>query len=241
MSRYRGEELHHEVRFPGETDEYRRARDELLAAEVALRRQVEAVAEQRRALPPGGEPPVDYTFEGWDEAAGAGRSVHLSELFEAGKDTLFLYSFMFVPGEQGLPLEQGCASCTSIVDAVDGEVPHLTQRISFAAVAKAPLERFRAHAATRGWRHTRLLSSAGTTYNVDYHAEAPDGAQLPIATVFSRGDGRIRHRWSSELLFAPVDPGQNPRHVDFMWPLWPILDRTPEGRGADWGPSLEYR
>jgi len=30
------------------------------------------------------------------------------------------------------------------------------------------------------------------------------------------------------------------RHVDFMWPLWNILDRTPEGRGSDWGPRLEY-
>ena len=32
----------HPVRFPGESDEYRRARDELLGAEIELRRQIEA-------------------------------------------------------------------------------------------------------------------------------------------------------------------------------------------------------
>ena len=100
-----------------------------------------------------------------------------------------------------------------------GELPHVTQRINFAVVAKAPLERFRAHAAARGWRNARLLSSADTTYNRDYQAEAPDGAQLPIATVFLKRGGKIYHAWSSELLFGPRDPDQHPRHVDFMWPL----------------------
>jgi predicted dithiol-disulfide oxidoreductase (DUF899 family) len=235
---YEGEELLHEVRFPGETDGYRRARDELLAAEIEVRRQLEAVAAQRRALPPGGEPPTDYVFEEWDDGAGAARPVRLSELFSDGKDTLFLYSFMFVPGEAGLPLEQACPSCTSIIDAIDGEVPHLVQRIDFAVSAKAPIGHFRDHAGRRGWRHARLLSSAGSTYNSDYHAEDDAGRQLP--TVFVRRDGGIRHAWSSELLFAPTDPGQHPRHVDFMWPLWPIFDRTPGGRDPVWEPRLDY-
>jgi predicted dithiol-disulfide oxidoreductase (DUF899 family) len=59
--------------------------------------------------------------------------------------------------------------------------------------------------------------------------------------VFARRDGRIHHFWSSELFDAPRDPGEHPRHVDFMWPLWAILDRTPDGRGADWNPKLDYR
>jgi predicted dithiol-disulfide oxidoreductase (DUF899 family) len=41
-------------------------------------------------------------------------------------------------------------------------------------------------------------------------------------------------------MMAPSDPGQDMRHVDFMWPLWMILDRTPSGRGADWRPALNY-
>jgi len=230
----------HDVRFPAESDQYRRARDELLKAEIDLRRQIEVVAAQRRRLPLGGPVPRDYTFEEWDPGANAARPVRLSELFSEGKDTLFLYSHMFIPGKAGLLLEEGCPSCTSIIDAIDGELPHITQQINFAVVAKAPIDRFRAHAQTRGWRHARLLSSANNTYNRDFQAEAPDGAQFPMATVFARRDGKIHHFWSSELFLVPSQPGQDPRHVDFMWPLWLVLDRTPEGRGTDWRPQLDY-
>jgi predicted dithiol-disulfide oxidoreductase (DUF899 family) len=230
----------HAFRFPGETDEYRRARDELLRAEMELRRQIDAVAAQRRRLPFGGQPPTDYTFQEWDPGACAARGVRLSELFETGRDTLCLYSFMFDPGPTGRPLEVACPMCTSMLDGIDGELPHITQRISFAVAAKAPIERFQAHAHTRGWRHARLLSSAATTYNRDYGAETSDAEQRPMATVFVRRDGEIRHFWSSELLMAPLDPGQGPRHVDYMWPLWAILDRTPEGRDPDWMPRLRY-
>ena len=229
----------HDVRFPGESAEYRQAREKLLQAEIELRRQSEAVSAQRRKLPLGGVVAHDYSFSEWDAGTNAPRTVRLSELFEDGKDTLFVYSHMFVPGQAGLPLEEACPSCTSIIDAIDGAVPHSTQRINFAVVAKAPLEQFRAHGRSRGWRHARLLSSADNTYNHDYQAEGPDG-QTPIATVFVRRDGKIHHFWSSELMLAPTDPGNDPRHVDFMWPMWLVFDRTPEGRGKDWGPELDY-
>jgi len=222
------------MRWPRESDEYRRARDELLQAEIDLRRQEEALAAQRRALPLGGAVPEDYAFDGADG------EVRLSELFADGNDTLFIYSFMFIPDENGDPLGAACPSCTSIIDSVDGAARHLMQPINFAVSAKVPIERFLAHAQTRGWRHARLLSSARSTYNRDYNAESEDGAQLPIASVFVRRDATIRHFWSSELFGARPEPGQNPRHVDFMWPLWAVLDRTHEGRGTDWGPRLEY-
>jgi predicted dithiol-disulfide oxidoreductase (DUF899 family) len=228
----------HTVRFPGETDEFRLARNELLEAEIDLRRRTEAVAAQRRSLPLGGEVPTDYGFEE-SSGEGATRTVRLSELFEDGKDTLVLYSFMFLPGETG-PLDNACPACTSIIDAVDGQAPHLTQLINLAVAAKVPIEQFREHARTRGWRNIRLLSAANTTYNRDYHTETPDGSQRPIATVFIRREEKIHHFWSSELAFAPADPSQHPRHVDFMWPLWNILDLTPEGRGSGWHPRLEY-
>ena len=239
MATSTGSKSLHKVRFPGESEQYRKAREELLHAEIDLRRQIEAVAAKRRKLPAGGVVPSDYTFDEWDAGRSAARPVRLSELFADGKDTLFLYSHMFIPGKAGLPLEQGCPSCTSIIDAMDGAVPHITQRINFAVVAKAPIEQFRAHAKSRGWRHARLLSSANNSYNHDYHAEGPHG-QDPMATVFTRRDGKIRHFWSSELYLVPTDPGEDMRHVDFMWPLWSVLDRSPEGRGADWRPELEY-
>ncbi len=230
----------HTVRFPGETDELRLARNELLQAEIDLRRQTEAVAAQRRSLPLGGEVPTDYGFEEPSGEAGMTRTVRLSELFEDGKDTLVLYSFMFIADEAGTPLGAGCPACTSIIDAVDGQAPHLTQLINLAVAAKVPIEQFSEHADTRGWRHIRLLSAANTTYNHDYHTETPEGSQRPIATVFLRRDGKIHHFWSSELAFAPADAGQHPRHVDFMWPLWNILDLTPEGRGSGFHPRLNY-
>ena len=227
------------TRFPGESGEYRAARERLLEAEAALRRQIETVAELRRELPPGGPVPADYEFEEWDEQAQAPRRVRMSELF-GGHGTLFLYSHMFNPGETGAPLESPCPLCTSIIDGIDGAVPHISQRIAFGVVAKAPIERLRAHGRRRGWRSARLLSSAHCGYNRDYLAETSDADQYAMATVFTRRDGVIRHAWSSELWFVPPEPGQNPRHVDFMWPLWSVLDRGPEGRGQEWWPRLEY-
>ena len=52
------------VTFPGESAEYRSARDRLLQREVELRRAMEAVAVERRQLPPGGVVPESYVFEG---------------------------------------------------------------------------------------------------------------------------------------------------------------------------------
>jgi predicted dithiol-disulfide oxidoreductase (DUF899 family) len=230
----------HDVRFPGESDEYRRAREDLLRAELELREQIEVVAEQRRRLPLGGAVQSDYEFREWDTRTGSPQAVKLSQLFDGDKDTLFLYSFMFRPSPDGDPLGSPCPACTSIIDAVSGQSRHVTQHVNLAIAAKAPIERLRAHAYSRGWADIRMLSSAENSYNRDYHAEAPDGSQWPIATVFVRRGGAIRHCWSSELFYVSAAAGQNARHVDFMWPLWNILDTTPGGRGIDFNLHLEY-
>jgi predicted dithiol-disulfide oxidoreductase (DUF899 family) len=217
-------------RFPGESAEYRAARDRLLEAEIDLRRRIEDVAALRRELPPGGVVPQDYVF---DEN---GAQVRLSELF-GDHDTLVIYSFMF---PRALDDDSPCPSCSSILESLDGAARHLTQRVALAVVAKAPIARVRDYAKHRGWRHLRLLSSAANDYNRDYHAEADDGFQLPILNVFTRRDGEVRHFWASELLTAQPEPDLEPRHVDFMWPIWNVLDITPEGRGTDWEPQREY-
>jgi len=227
----------HTTRFPGETDAYREARNDLLKDEIDLRRKIEAVAAKRRTLPLGGVVKTDYVFDASSPGDRSFKTVRLSELFAPGKDTLFIYNFMF---PESVDSDTPCPTCTSIIDAVDGASRHLVQRINFAVVAKAPIERFRAHGKSRGWRHAQLLSSAGNTFNRDYHAEDPNGQQWPLAHVFARRGGRIHHAWSSELWFAEYDPGQHARHVDFMWPMWHIFDTTPEGRAMDWMPQLEY-
>jgi predicted dithiol-disulfide oxidoreductase (DUF899 family) len=128
------------------------ARNSLLEAEIELRRQIEAVAAQRRGLPLVGEVATDYRFEEWDPETNEPRTVAMSELFADGRDSLFLYSFMFIPGEDD-PLGVAGPSCTSIIDAIDGAAQHITQRINLAVVAKAPTAQFREHAGNRGWRH----------------------------------------------------------------------------------------
>src|SRR5213078_4787611 len=141
------------VSFPGESAEYRAARDRLLEQEIELRRATEAVAAARRALPPGGAVPEDYVFQGLG-ADGAPADVRLSELFAPGKDSLTIYSFMFPrdpgderPGPTGgrtaaLPLAEGpCPSCVALLDQLDGAAEHATQHVNLAIVAKAALPR----------------------------------------------------------------------------------------------------
>jgi predicted dithiol-disulfide oxidoreductase (DUF899 family) len=223
----------HRRRFPGESAAYRSARDRLLAEELALRRHVESVAAQRRKLPAGGEVPQDYEFMEMDDSGNV-RRVKMSELFGRGT-SLVVYNFMYGPA-----MEKACPMCTAMLDSLDGAARHAGQRVDVAVVAKSPIERIRAFARERGWKNLRLLSSADNSYNRDYHGEDGKGAQMPALNVFTRKDGRVRHTWGSELMFAPEDPGQNARHVDMMWPLWNLLDYTPEGRGRDWYPRLAY-
>jgi predicted dithiol-disulfide oxidoreductase (DUF899 family) len=92
----------------------------------------------------------------------------------------------------------------------------------------------------RGWRRLQFVSSAGTSFNRDYHAETADGAQQSMLNVFHRDGGTIRHVWGSELLYAPSEPGQEPRHVGPLEPLWNLFDYTPEGRPSDWDEQLSY-
>jgi predicted dithiol-disulfide oxidoreductase (DUF899 family) len=227
----------HGKRFPGESAEYRAARDRLLREEGELRRSVEAVAALRRSLPSGGTVPQDYLFEEGspDLENQTVRQVRMSELFRSGWTSLVVYSFMYGP-----KMEVPCPMCTSMLDGLNGNAPHVVQRANLVVVAKSPIHRIRAFARGRGWRNLRLLSSADNSYNRDYHGEDEKGAQWPMLNVFVKRDGVIRHFWASELLFAPAVPGQNPRHVDLLWPLWNVLDCTPEGRGKDWYPKLSY-
>jgi predicted dithiol-disulfide oxidoreductase (DUF899 family) len=239
------------VAFPGESAEYRAARERLLEQEVELRRSMEQVAAARRALPPGGVVPEDYVFQGAG-ADGAPTDVRLSELFAPGKDSLAIYSFMFPrdpgddrPGpERGetalLPLAEGpCPSCVALLDQLDGAIEHVSQHLNFVVVAKARLPRVLAFADERGWRRLRLLSSLENDYKRDYLGETAEGDQRPMLNVFHRDPDGIRHFWGSELFYAPVEPGQDPRHVGSLEPVWNLFDLTPEGR-PDWDEQLSY-
>ena len=232
--------------FPGESAEYRTARDRLVEQEVELRRATEDVARARRELPPGGPVPADYVFQGSEG------DVRMSEPFAPGRDSLVIYSFMFPrdptddsPGPATgatarLPLHEGpCPSCVALLDQLDGAAVHVAQHLTFVVVAKAPIDRVLTFARERGWRNLRLLSSQRNTYNRDYLAETPEGHQRPMLNVFHRDADGIRHFWGSELLYAKSEPGEDPRHVGTLEPLWNMFDLTPEGR-PDWYERIDY-
>ncbi len=214
------------VHFPNESKEYRQARNALLAEEIELRRQIERVAEQRRALPPGGEVPRQYRFEGENGPA------DFASLF-GDKQTLAIYSYMFGPKR-----ERPCPMCTSLLSAWDGEADDVAQRISLVVIARSPIERLVAFKKERGWQHIRLYSDVSGDYTRDY--VSVDDADIPAFNVFTRRDGSIRHFWSGEMGAETADPGQDPRGAPDLMPLWTILDSTPEGRGSDWYPKLSY-
>lgn len=215
-------------RWPNESEAYRRARTALLAEEIELRRHIEAVAERRRALPPGPEVTGGYIFEGENGLAS------FADLFGA-HDTLVIYTWMFGPQR-----ERPCPMCTSLLSAWEGEVPDLQQRAALAVIARAPLARLAAFKRERGWRHLPLYSDPNQAFSRDYGAIAPDGGDIPQFMVFTRRDGRIRLFWAGEMGDASADPGQDPRGAPDLMPLWTILDSTPEGRGTGWYPALSY-
>jgi predicted dithiol-disulfide oxidoreductase (DUF899 family) len=215
------------IHFPNESDEYRQARNALLAEEIELRRHLERVAEQRRQLPPGGEVTKDYRFEGEDGPVG------FADLF-GDKQTLVIYSYMYGPQRK-----RPCPMCTSLMSAWDGEAQDVGQRVAFAMVARSPIERLVAFKKERGWKNLRLYSDTSGDYTRDY--VSPEDADMPGYNVFTRKDGVTRHFWSGEMSSATADPGQDPRGAPDLMPLWNILDTTPDGRGTDWYPKLEYQ
>jgi predicted dithiol-disulfide oxidoreductase (DUF899 family) len=241
------------IAFANETTEYRAARDRLLDEEIALRRQMESLAAHRRALPDG--PPIaeDYAFVEAN-ADGTDSPVCLSELFRDGNDTLLVYCYMF-PRHKADPRvgtragdlaslpedEQPCPSCTALLDQIDPAIHHFESLGgAFAVAANTTTGRLRAVARDKGWRNMRLLSSLGTRFKRDYHAEDDDGQQEPMFVAFRRGDdGAIRLFWASELVYAEQDPGQDMRGFGTLDTVWNLFDLTPHGR-PDQNVQLDY-
>ena len=214
------------ARFPNESDAYRGARKALLVEEIELRRHIERVAEQRRQLPPGGEVEGDFRF------AGERGAVTLADLF-GDKQTLVVYSYMF-----GLKRERPCPMCTSVMSSWESHVQDIEQRVGFAMVARSPIQRLVAAKQARGWKNLRVYSDGDGAYTRAY--VSADDADVPGYNVFTRKDGVIRHFWGGEMNGEMADPGQDPRGAPDLDPLSAIFDTTPEGRGTDWYPKLEY-
>lgn len=216
-----------ELKYPNESPEYRKARDELLKEEYALIDKVKAVAEQRRKLPLGGKIREDYVFAGANEAT-LGKDIRLSELF-GGKDTLLIYSYMFGPD-----WDKPCLSCTSLVDGFDRAAISVTNDAAFAVVTAAGATKLNDWARLRGWQHITLISAENNRYLRDYQSQTGDDDKSlwPAMHVFTRRDGEIYHFWGTEM---------QGNSIDMVWVYWNLMDMTPKGRPDRMTPPQDFR
>ena len=208
-----------------ETEEYRRAREELQEAEIALRAARIRAAALRRSLP------LDTRVEDYVFEEKPGEEVHLSELVGAKGRSLIVYQFMY-----GEAQTDPCPMCSMWIDGLNGVARHVAQRADLVVVGQAPIADLLAWGARRGWRDLRLLSSAPSSFKVDLGLQGEHGEQYPGLSVFTRAaDGSLRHAYTR----GPNLTDEGEGGMDQWCVVWNIFDLAPEGRG-DWYPSLEY-
>ncbi len=217
--------LEHEIVSP---EEWVAARKELLIKEKEFTHQRDALNTKRRELP-WVKVEKNYVFEG-----PKGKKT-LTDLFD-GRSQLVVYHFMFGPG-----WEEGCPSCSFLVDHIDGALVHLNARdVTLVVVSRAPLPQIEAFKKRMGWRF-KWVSSYGDDFNFDYHVsftkdEMAKGKvyynyeiqefgveEAPGANVFYKdATGNIFHTYSSYA-----------RGLDMLIGAYNYLDLIPKGRDED--------
>jgi predicted dithiol-disulfide oxidoreductase (DUF899 family) len=215
--------------FPGESRNYAEARQDLLAEEIALRRNLERVAEQRRALPAG--PVIEKNYRFIDSK---GAEIGLLDLF-GQHQTLVTYFWMYGP-QRARP----CPMCTNFLGPLNANAADIQQRAALIILGRSPVERQQAFARERGWTFLDFVQTVGDDYARDLGVLTPDGQEWPALVVYHREAGRVRLFWAAEMNGEMADPGQDPRLAPDVAPLWNILDLTPEGRDPHWYPKLSY-
>ncbi|MFJ9023079.1 DUF899 domain-containing protein [Streptomyces sp. NPDC102259] len=188
-------------------EEWRAAREELLAKEEAVARARDALDAERRGLPMV-EVGREYVFEGGDGKAG------LLDLFE-GRRQLVVHHFMFAP-----EWPTGCRCCAAFLDQV-GHLAHLNAYgTSFAVVSRAPFTRILPFKARMGWT-VPWYSSYDDDFNGDFEATVGrDGGlvERPGVSCFLREGDRVFHTYS---VFD--------RALDRLGPAMSFLDLTAQG------------
>ncbi len=189
-------------------DEWRRARDELLAAEKEATRTLDALAARRRRLPMAAFDGA-YAFETPDG------SQSLADLFQ-GRDQLIVYQFMDVGPDRY------CPGCTWFTDNVPPTAPALLAEhgVTWMTVSNMPLAQIASYWARMGWT-LPYASSRGTAFSRD--TGAGDGFSL---NVFLRDGGRVYRTY-----------GTTGRGIDRNAFVTGMLDLTVYGRGEEWEDS----
>jgi len=218
-------------------EEWEAAREELLQREKEHTRMADELARQRRELP-WIAIEKEYRLDADD-----GKRT-LAELFD-GRSQLLIYHFMFGP-----TYEAGCPTCSSMVDGLDGLLPHLHARdVTLLLVSRAPLERLEAYKRRMGWS-IPWVSSANSDFNFDFgtsfteeqmRENMPPESELPaIASHNAAATGTNVTEYISEMFGASAFMLQDGavyqtywttgRGVEFLMGYYPMLDRAPKGR-----------
>jgi predicted dithiol-disulfide oxidoreductase (DUF899 family) len=130
--------------------------------------------------------------------------------------------------------------CTNWLGAVNGNAADIKQRVALKILGRSSVERQFAFAQQRGWRDLNFVQTVGNDYANDLGILKPDGSEMPALVVFKREKDRVRLFWTSQMRIEMADPGQDPRDAPDIASLWSVLDQTPQGRGVDWYPKLNY-
>ncbi len=220
--------------FSGESAAYGKARQDLLAEEIALQQSIDQLSAKRRALPDGPLIEKDYRFKDMN-----GYEVDLASLF-GNHQTLVTYFWMYGP-DRGRP----CPMCTNLLGPLDANAKDLMQRVALVVMGRSTVERQLAFACERGWRTLKFVQTIGDDYALDFGGLDPESlSESPVLAVFKKtGSGsnmKVRLFWKGEMTSAMADEGKDPRGIPDFSPLWTTLDLTPEGRGEAWYPKLDY-
>ena len=168
----------------------------------------------------------------------------LADLFD-GRSQLFIKHFMLGPGQLGQ-----CVGCSLEVDHVEGVLVHLQNHdVSYAVVARAPIEEIEAVRKRMGWRFP-WVSSYDSDFNYDFHVSfTPEEiAAGPCVLQLRIPDPGLEDR-SGDSVFFKDDAGQIyhtystfGRGGEEFLGIYGILDVMPKGRDengpynslADW-------
>ena len=193
-------------------EEWKAAREELLAKEKELTRARDALAAQRRRMPRLAVE-KEYRFEGPDGP------VTLEDLF-AGRRQLILYRFFFEEGVNGFP-QKGCPGCSFVADQV-AHLAHLNARdTTLVFVSRAPQPDIVRLKARMGWEIPWF------TITDEFDADH-DVAEWHGTNVFLREGGEVFRTYFIDK-----------RGDEQMGSTWNYLDITPFGRQEAWEDSPE--
>ena len=204
------------------------ARTALLAKEKEFTKLRDQLSAEQRGLP-WVRIEKDYTFDG------PSGKVTLAELFN-GRSQLFLKHFMKGPGQKN-----NCVGCAFEVDHLEGLLVHLENHdLTYAAMARAPIEEIEAYRKNMGWKFP-WVSSYHSDFNYDFNVSfTPEQLSSGNAYYNFRQTNPGMEDLSGDSVFYKDEAGQIfhtystfGRGGELFLGAYAFLDVTPKGRNEN--------